>query len=79
MVKWMKEKIKRINEKIHLRRKIKRMDSLWNLYGGSCFGLFPPSFYYRHSEEEAQRLQQEEIAKLKEKLDEFTMRNETQA
>jgi len=74
----IKGKIERIYEKIRLRRKLKRMDSLWSLYGGSCFGLFPPSFYHKHSEEEIQRLQQEEIRKLKEILNDYTMRNKNQ-
>jgi len=72
-------KIGSICEKIKFRRKLKRMDEFWELYGGSCFGLFPPSFYYRHSEDEIQRLQQEEIARLKEMLNDFRMRNENKA
>lgn len=52
------------------------MDEIWRLYGGNCFGLHPPSFYCKHSEEEIERIQQEEIAKLKEILNEFQKKNE---
>ena len=79
MDKSIKGKIKSICEKIRLRRKLKTMESLWNFYVGSCFGLFPPSFYHKHSEKEIQRLQREEIARLKEILNDYIKRNESQA
>ncbi|MDE6926210.1 MAG: hypothetical protein K2P59_13295 [Acetatifactor sp.] len=68
--------IRRIFEKFILHRKLKGMDEMWELYGGSCFGLFPPSFYHKHSEEEILRRKQEEIAQLKQILDEFVQRNQ---
>lgn len=36
--------------------KLWEMDRLWELMGGSCWGLFPPSFYYTHTEEEIERI-----------------------
>lgn len=39
------------------------MDDLWYFMGGNCFGLFPPSFYYIHSEE-IKRITAEEIQRL---------------
>lgn len=78
-MKQMKEKIRSIHEKIRFRRRLKAMDEFWNLYGGSCFGMFPPSFYYKHSEEEIEKLRQEEIAKLKDILNEFQRRHEMKA
>lgn len=76
MFKKIKGKIKSIYEKMRFRSKLRSMDALWSFYGGSCFGLFPPSFYYKHSEEEIERLRQQEILKLKEILNEFQKRNE---
>lgn len=51
--------------------KLMEMDSQWYLMGGICFGLFPPSFYHAHSEEEIKRCTDEiimEIEKLLEKI-----------
>lgn len=76
MFKWIKEKIKSLCEKIWFRRKLKGMDELWRLFGGSCFGLFPPSFYYTHTQEEIERIGKEEIDKLKKLLEEFKSRHE---
>lgn len=79
MMKQVREKIRSIREWIRTRRKWNRMDRLWRFYGGSCFGLCPPSFYHRYSKEEIERIEQEEIRKLKEKLNEFQMQNEQNA
>lgn len=75
-MKRIKEKIRSIHKWFRIRRKLKGMDEIWRLYGGNCFGLHPPSFYCKHSEEEIERIQQEEIAKLKEILNEFQKKNE---
>ena len=51
--------------------KLMEMDRQWYLMGGICFGLFPPSFYHTHSEEEIKRCTDEiimEIEKLLEKI-----------
>ncbi len=42
------------------------MDEQWYMTGGNCFGLFPPSFYYMHTKEEAQELVSRELDKLRE-------------
>lgn len=47
------------------------MDELWYMMGGNCFGLFPPSFYATHTPEEAERIEKEEIAKLREMINEL--------
>lgn len=65
IIKVIVTKIKGIYKRIAFRRKLKRMDDLWYMYGGSCFGLFPPSFYYTHTEEEVKRIAEGEIASLK--------------
>lgn len=67
--------ISNIYKQIRAKRQLKRMDRIWDFYGGSCFGLHPPSFYRKHSGEEIERTQKEEIAKLKEMLDEFESRH----
>lgn len=41
--------------------KLREMDDIWELMGGSCWGLFPPSFYYTHTEEEIERITKETI------------------
>lgn len=35
-------------DKIIFRIKLWEMDEWWYYTGGSCWGLFPPSFYYTH-------------------------------
>lgn len=74
-MKRIKELISNFYKKIQTRRRLKGMDDIWSLYGGGCFGLHPPSFYHKHSEEEIERIQKEEIEKLKEMLNEFQMRH----
>ena len=49
--------------KIKFRHKLKKMDAWWYFTGGNCFELFPPSFYYTHSEEEIKRLRDETLEK----------------
>lgn len=75
MMKRIKGKISNIYKQIQTRRQLRRMDRIWNFYGGSCFGMQPPSFYRKHSEEEIERIQKEEIAKLKEILYEYELRH----
>lgn len=64
-------KLKKLIQKIRFRIKLKRMDDMWYLTGGNCFGLFPPSFYYTHTQEEIDRITAEEIKKIRELLKEF--------
>jgi hypothetical protein len=40
------------------------MDMQWSLHGGNCFELFPPSFYYTHTQEEIDRITEEKLAEL---------------
>lgn len=54
------------------KRKPKTMDELLYKYGiGSCFRLFPPSFYRKHSPEKAQELREAELTRLRELLEEY--------
>ena len=57
--------IKGIIEKVKFRIKLKRMDDWWYFTGGNCFGLFPPSFYYTHTEEEVRRITDETLERLR--------------
>lgn len=58
-------------QKLCYKRKLREMDEMWRLMGGSSWGLFPPSFYLTHSPEEVQRRKKEELDKLKAMLEEF--------
>lgn len=50
--------------KVMFYKKLRYMDTIWRLYGGSCFGLFPPSFYYTHTKEDIERITNEKIKRL---------------
>lgn len=53
-------------QKILLRRKLRQMDKWWYDMGGNSWGLFPPSFYYTHTEEEIERIATETVAEIQE-------------
>jgi hypothetical protein len=63
-------KIIKILKKIRFRMKLSDMDHQWYFTFGNCFGLFPPSFYYSHTQEEIDSIKAEEIAKIRKLLDE---------
>lgn len=44
---------------------------MWYLMGGSCFGLFPPSFYYTHTEEEIKQITEETLGNLYDMIAEY--------
>ncbi len=46
-------------ERIKFRNKLRRMDDEWFFRGGSCWELFPPSFYYTHTKQEIKRIKEE--------------------
>ena len=50
------------------------MDDLWYIMGGSCFGVFPPSFYYTHTEEEIKRITAEKMEKIQKMITEIKER-----
>lgn len=56
-------------DKIIFRIKLSDMDRMWRFSGASCWELFPPSFYYTHTEEEIERIMAETDAELQELLD----------
>ena len=63
--------IKKLIDNIRFRIKLQQMDDMWYLFGGSCWGLFPPSFYYTHTEDEIKRIEEETIKELYEMLEQL--------
>ncbi len=63
--------LKKMKHKVMIKIKLWEMDNLWEYMGGSCWGLFPPSFYYIHTEEEIERITKETIESCKKMLDQF--------
>lgn len=63
------ELLKNIIHKIMFRIKLKQMDDWWYYTGGNCWGLFPPSFYYTHTEEEVERIAKETKARIQALID----------
>ena len=64
-------KIKEQIDKIVFRIKLQQMDDLWRDMDGSCWGLFPPSFYYTHTEDEIKRIKEETIKELYEMIEQL--------
>lgn len=58
-------------DKLIFRIKLSEMDSLWYYSGASEWKLFPPSFYYTHTEEEIERIIAETNARLQELIDQL--------
>lgn len=58
-------------DKIIFRIKLWEMDEWWYYTGGSCWGLFPPSFYYTHTEEEIERITEETRARIQALIDQL--------
>lgn len=56
---------------ILFRIKLHEMDEWWYLTGRSGWGLFPPSFYYTHTEEEIERIRAETIERIQKLIDQL--------
>lgn len=63
--------IRRIWNKIKFEWDMWRMDSLWRFYEGNRWALFPPSFYYRHTPEEAESIVERDVAYLQNVIDQY--------
>lgn len=63
--------LKKMIDKVTFKIKLREMDSLWELMGGSCWGLFPPSFYYTHTKEEIEQITKETLESCQKMIDEF--------
>lgn len=70
--KWI-EKLKELFSKIRFRIKLKEMDDVWRFMGGNCFEIFPPSFYYTHTEEEIEQTKKEILDMYQEMLEEYDL------
>lgn len=60
---------RKIGGKIKFELRMSKMDREWRMLGGGCFGDYPPSFYYRHTPEEVERIQAEDRKAIMEILD----------
>lgn len=63
MIKVVIRIVKDLMHEIIFQIRLKEMDDMWRYMGGSCFGLFPPSFYYTHTEEEIERITAETVGR----------------
>lgn len=63
--------LKKVWEKIKFEFRMHQMDREWRMLGGGCFGDYPPSFYHRHTPEEAKRIIAEDIARIRQILSEW--------
>lgn len=63
--------LKEMIRKIMFQIKLWEMDRRWYFFGGSCWQLFPPSFYYTHTEEEIKQITKETVEKLTKMIDEL--------
>lgn len=61
-----------LTKKVRFRIRLRQMDLLWYLMDGSSFDLFPPSFYYTHTEKEIQQAADKIFAELQNMIDEYT-------
>jgi hypothetical protein len=63
--------MKKLFNKITKLIKLRIMDAQWYDTGASSYQLFPPSFYYTHTEEEIQRITEETMEKIQLMLEEM--------
>lgn len=63
--------LKNLMYKIWFRIKLKEMDDWWYCTGASSWELFPPSFYYTHTEEETEHITQETKARIQALINQF--------
>lgn len=64
-------KLKELIRKILFRIKLHQMDRRWYDSEASSWELFPPSFYYTHTQEEIDRIRKETFAQIEEIIDRF--------
>lgn len=61
--------IKRWILAIHRKISLYMIDQMADLYDARCWMLFPPSFYLTHTQEEIDKAEAEELAELREMID----------
>ena len=47
------------------------MDRRWRLTGGPNWQLFPPSYYYKYSKEELEKMRDEKLKRIRAMIDEL--------
>ena len=67
--------LKKAFHEICFRIKLKNMDEIWYFMGGGCFGTFPPSFYYTHTQEEIERITEEKVAEIEKMIEQINKKN----
>ena len=65
------EMVGNLTKKVIFHIQLKQIDAEWYDRGGRCWGLFPPSFYYTHTEEEIERITTETRAKMQSLIDQL--------
>ena len=63
--------IKRFFKWLKFQQDCKIADELYYFHFGSCFSLFPPSFYMKHTPEEVDRITKESLERIRKKIDEL--------
>lgn len=71
MIRTAIEKSKKLIQEIKFQIKLKEMDYSWYIMGEHCFELFPPSFYYTHTQEEIERITAETFERLQEMIEQL--------
>lgn len=69
--------LKKIWKKLKFEWDMWRMDHLWRCFDWQHRQLFPPSFFYRHTPEEAERIVEETIAYFEDVIDQYASRENT--
>ena len=65
------EIVRNLTKKVVFHIRMKQIDAEWYDRGGRRWGLFPPSFYYTHTEEEIERITAETRARIQSLLDQL--------
>ncbi len=64
-------KVRHMIKKILFKIKLRIMDEWWYSSGKSSWSLFPPSFYYTHTEAEIKKITSETIERIRKIIDEL--------
>ena len=60
---WIKERRRE--------RELEEMDRRWEMSGASCREQFPPSYYYRYTAEELEKMKTERMENIKKLIEEL--------
>lgn len=63
--------LKKITCKVMFKIRLWEMDRWWEYTGGSSWQLFPPSFYYIHTEEEIEQITKETVQRITKMIDDL--------